>query len=250
MLHDINGIERWSARDLQVLMGYEQWRQVDDVVDRARQAIDASGLDSRDHIAGARKAMPGGRWGSQQVADYRLTRFGAYHVALAADGRKPEVAAAKTYFAVKTREAELAQAPAPDITSPEGILALAEQYVAAAKELVSTKKELAIAAPKAGKWDAFCDSDGLVDMNTAAQALREITGGLGRNKFMDLLRRDDIRFLQVQNPRLPYNAQTDAGRAVVKFVATPAGQWVEQTFFTKKGLDWLVDKLSSKQAAA
>lgn len=250
MLLDHNGQERWSARDLQQLMGYEQWRQFDDVVQRAKTAINSSGLDERDHFAGARKVITGtGRWGKQPVADYRLTRFGAYHVTLAGDSRKPEVAAAKTYFAVKTREAELAQAPAPDVSSPEGILALAQQYVVAAQELVATKKELAIAAPKAGKWDAFCDSDGVIDMNAAAKALTDVTGGLGRTKFMELLRSEEIHFLQIQNRRLPYENHIKAGRAEVKLVQ--AGyQWVEQTFFTAKGLDWLADKLRAAGRSA
>ncbi|MFE5996742.1 phage antirepressor KilAC domain-containing protein [Streptomyces sp. NPDC056454] len=240
---DHYGEECWSARDLQQLMGYEQWRQFDEVVQRAMSAVDTSGMDARDHFAGARKVITGsGRWGKQPVADYRLTRFGAYHVALAGDSRKPEVAAAKTYFAVKTREAELARPPAPDVTSPEGVLALAQRYVVAAQELVTTKKELAIAAPKAGKWDAFCDSDGLIDMGTAAKALTDVTGGLGRTKFMNRLRESDLRFLQVQNPRIPYEVHIQAGRAQVKMVQ--AGyQWVEQTFLTPKGLDWLVDRL-------
>ncbi|MFC8429930.1 phage antirepressor KilAC domain-containing protein [Streptomyces sp. NPDC057253] len=239
MLLDHNGQERWSARDLQVLMGYDQWRQFDDAVQRAKAAINASGMDALDHIAGARKVMAGGRWGKQEVTDYRLTRFGAYHVTLAGDGRKPEVAAAKTYFAVKTREAEIAAQP--DVSSPEGIVVLAERYLAAARELVVTKKELAVAKPKAGKWDAFCDSEGLIDMGAAAKAFTKVTGGLGRTKFMDRLREDDIHFLQVQNPRIPYEIHIQKGRAEVKFV--PAGyKMVEQTFFTPKGMDWLASK--------
>lgn len=249
MLLDHRGEERWSARDLQQLMGYDRWESFDSVITRAQQTITASGLDPLDHFRGATKAMPGGRWGKQTVADYRLTRFGAYHVALAGDGRKPEVAAAKTYFTVKTRAAELAQMPSTDVSSPEGILALAEKYVEAARELVSTKKELAIAAPKAGKWDAFCDSDGLIDMGCAAKALTKLTGGLGRTKFMELLRQEDIHFLQVQNPRLPYQNHVTAGRAEVKLVQ--AGyQWVEQTFFTPKGLDWLTDRLGGEALPA
>ncbi|MGV9988599.1 phage antirepressor KilAC domain-containing protein [Streptomyces olivaceus] len=241
MLLDHNGEERWSARDLQQLMGYDRWEFFDKVVQRATETVNASGLDALDHFRGATKVIKGGRWGSQQVKDYRLTRFGAYHAALAGDGRKPEVAAAKTYFAVKTREAELAVPAVPD--SPEAHLALAQNYLAAATELVAAKKELAIAAPKAGKWDRFCNSDGLIDMNTAAHALTDLTGGLGRTKFMEMLRRDDIRFLQKQNQRLPYQGHEGAGRAVVKFVEAPNGQWVEQTFFTPRGLDWLVDRL-------
>jgi DNA-damage-inducible protein D len=199
-------------------------------------------MEPQDHFATARKVIDGGRWGRQKVNDYRLTRFGAYHVALAGDGRKPEVAAAKTYFAVKTREAEVAQQPETDVTSAEGVLALAERYVAAARDLVATKKELAVAKPKAGKWDAFCNSDGLIDMGTAAKALTAATGGLGRTKFMELLRSEKVHFLQVQNPRIPYEDHIKAGRAEVKFVQS-GYQVFEQTFFTTRGLDWLANKI-------
>ncbi|MEU5974958.1 phage antirepressor KilAC domain-containing protein [Streptomyces sp. NPDC047315] len=249
MLVDHNGEERWSARDLQQLIGYSKWQEFEKVIAKAKLALTNSDLDPRDHFTGARKVIPGGRWGRQEVSDYRLTRFGAYQVALAGDASKPEVALAKTYFTVKTRDAELAQLPSTDVQSAEGILALAEKYVEAARELVSTKKELAIAAPKAGKWDDFCNSEGLIDMAAAAKALTKLTGGLGRTKFMDLLRREEVRFLQVQNPRLPYESHVKAGRAEVKLVE--AGyQWVEQTFLTPKGLDWLADKLRSKGQTA
>jgi DNA-damage-inducible protein D len=241
MLLDHNGQERWSARDVQHLMGYDRWERFEDVIQRAKETISATGLDPLDHFRGAAKVIPGGRWGRQTVTDYRLTRFGAYHVALAGDGRKPEVAAAKTYFTVKTREAELTQQQTADVSSPEGILALAEKYVEAARELVSTKKELAVAKPKANKWDAFCNDEGLIELGVAAKVFSRVTGGLGRTRFMERLRDDDIRFLQVQNPRVPYEVHIQAGRAEVKFV--PANfKMVEQTFLTHRGMDWLANK--------
>lgn len=43
--------------------------------------------------------------GSKQE-DYRLLRLGFYLTAMNGDPRKPEVAAAQSYFAIKTREAE------------------------------------------------------------------------------------------------------------------------------------------------
>lgn len=247
MLHDINGEQRWSARDLQILMGYANWQEFDKVVNRARDGIDSTDMDSRDHFMGAHKVIKGGRWGQQQVADYRLTRFGAYHVALAGDSRKPEVAAAKTYFAVQTRKAEVAAQAAPALPQDyeEALVALLGK-VRESKALAAENKVL---APKAGKWDAFCDSDNLIDMATAAKALTDVTGGLGRTKFMDLLRTDEVHFLQVQNPRIPYQGHIDAGRAKVKLVEA-SFKWVEQTFFTPKGLDWLVDKIGNATAAA
>ncbi|MFJ8801003.1 phage antirepressor KilAC domain-containing protein [Streptomyces sp. NPDC102487] len=223
-------------------MGYDEWRTFNDTVRRAMAAVEASGLDPLVHFVGAVTTTGTGRWGHTKVRDYRLTRFGAYHLAIAGDGRKPEVASAKTYFAVKTREAELAVRP--DVSTPEGVLVLAKQYLAAAEELVTAKKELAVAKPKASKWDAFCDAEGLIDMGSAAKAFHKVTGGLGRTKFMDRLRADDLSFLQVQNRRIPYEVHVQRGRAEVKFV--PAGhKIVEQTFLTPKGMDWLADKLGT-----
>ncbi|MCF3173946.1 phage antirepressor KilAC domain-containing protein [Streptomyces sioyaensis] len=244
-LVDHYGRECWSARDLHKPMGYASWEGFESAINRAIAAAENSGVNPLDHFRGATKVITGGRWGRQSVADFRLTRYACYLVAMNGDPRKPEIASAQTYFAVRTREAEIAQGQGADVSSPEGILVLAEKYVEAARELVQAKRELAIAAPKAGKWDDFCDCDGLIDMATAAKALTQISGGLGRTKFMELLRRDDIRLLQVQNPRLPYECHTKAGRAEVKFVPTPNGRWVEQTFLTPKGLDWLASKLGA-----
>jgi DNA-damage-inducible protein D len=241
MLLDHHGQERWSARDMQVLCGYSKWQEFEKVINKAQLGVSNSGLNPHDHFTGARKVISGGRWGRQEVNDFRLTRFAAYQVALAGDAAKPEIAAAKTYFAVKTREAELAQQQTADVSSPEGILALAEKYVEAARELVSTKKELAVAKPKANKWDAFCNDEGLIELGVAAKVFSRVTGGLGRTRFMERLRDEDIRFLQVQNPRVPYEVHIQAGRAEVKFV--PANfKMVEQTFLTHRGMDWLANK--------
>lgn len=105
-----------------------------------------------------------------------------------------------------------------------------------------------VLAPKAGKWDRFCNSDGLIDMAAAAQAFHHVSGGLGRTKFMQRLRDGDVRFLQVQNRRIPYECHVQKGRAEVKFVETGNGRWVEQTFLTPKGMDWLADKFGMGSA--
>ncbi|MFE9317864.1 phage antirepressor KilAC domain-containing protein [Streptomyces albidoflavus] len=245
MLLDHYGEERWSARDLQVLMGYEQWRRFEEVVERAMETVQAGGLNQHDHFATSGKVMKTGRWGSQQVKDYRLTRFGAYQVALAGDGRKPEVAAAKTYFAVKTREAELAAKP--DVSSAEGVLALAEQYVAAAKELVATKRELAIAAPKAGKWDKFLNADGLCGMTELADLLhtdvRTLTNWLVER---GVFRKQKSHGGGQRN--MPRKAYQDADQFIVK-QETKNGWNFPTAYATAKGIDFVAD-LWEQQAAA
>ncbi|MGW3936429.1 phage antirepressor KilAC domain-containing protein [Streptomyces phaeochromogenes] len=245
MLLDHNGQERWSARDLQQLMGYDQWRRFEEVIERAMETVQASDLNPHDHFATSGKVMDGGRWGRQKVKDYRLTRFGAYHVALAGDGRKPEVAAAKTYFAVKTREAELATTP--DVSSPEGVVVLAERYLAAARELVTTKKELAVAKPKAGKWDAFVNSEGLIGMTAIADMLdmpvKDMT-----NWLVDegIFRKQVSKFGSNQN--MPRRMYQTSGLFEIK-VETNGKVSYEVAYATTQGADFIFDRRQSQSAA-
>ncbi|WP_370145669.1 phage antirepressor KilAC domain-containing protein [Streptacidiphilus sp. EB129] len=127
-------------------------------------------------------------------------------------------------------------------------LELAKDLVAVLEAKEALEAANRVLMPKASKWEALCNSEGLIDMNAAAKAFRDFTGGLGRTKFMDMLRSDDVQFLQVQNPRIPYEQHVKAARAEVKFVR--AGRIVvEQTFFTAKGMDWLADRLGIGTAA-
>jgi DNA-damage-inducible protein D len=245
MLLDHNGQERWSARDLQDLMGYSKWQEFEKVIEKAKMAIRNSDLEPLDHFTGARKVINGGRWGRQEVGDYRLTRFGAYQVALNADAAKPEVALAKTYFAVKAREAELASKP--DLSSPEGVVVLAEQYLAAARELVATKKELAVAKPKAGKWDAFVNSEGLIGMTAIADMLdmpvKDMTNWLvDENVF----RKQVSKFGSNQN--MPRRMYQTSGHFEIK-VETNGKVSYEVAYATTQGADFVFDRWQGRAAA-
>ena len=99
--------EFWSARDLMPMLGYGEWRKFDGAIDRAMATASNSGASVTSHFADARKMVRRPQGGGMEQADYRLTRYACYLVAMNGDPRKPEIAAAQTYFAVKTREAEL-----------------------------------------------------------------------------------------------------------------------------------------------
>ena len=107
--------EYWSARDLQPLLGYSQWRRFEDAVKRAIASCEQSGNNPAHHFAGAGKPITGGKGAVQVVQDYQLSRFACYLIAQNGDPRKPEIAQAQKYFAIQTRRQELSEQLAADI---------------------------------------------------------------------------------------------------------------------------------------
>jgi DNA-damage-inducible protein D len=109
-----HGAEYWSARDLQPLLGYDQWRRFEQAIKRAMDACKESGNEPDDHFAGAGKPITGGKGAVQVVQDYFLSRFACYLIAINGDPRKPEIALAQQYFVVQTRRQEVSDQLAAD----------------------------------------------------------------------------------------------------------------------------------------
>jgi DNA-damage-inducible protein D len=106
--------EYWSARDLQPLLGYTEWRNFNDAVKRAQKSCEASGNPVDYHFVGVNKTIPMPKGASKLVKDYHLSRFACYLIAQNGDPRKPEIAAAQKYFAIQTRKQELSEQLASD----------------------------------------------------------------------------------------------------------------------------------------
>ncbi|ASN72032.1 hypothetical protein 7S2_39 [uncultured Caudovirales phage] len=101
-----DGTEFWSARELQPFMGYSKWQDFQNAIERAKAAAANAGHDAGTLFTQVNQLMDAGNLGPQQRIDYELPRFACYLTFLNGDPRKPEVAAAQAYFAIRTREAE------------------------------------------------------------------------------------------------------------------------------------------------
>jgi DNA-damage-inducible protein D len=110
-----HGAEHWSARDLQPLLGYSQWRRFDDTIKRAIASCEASGNHAANHFADAGKMVSIGSGGQRQLEDKHLSRFACYLIAQNGDPRKPEIAYAQQYFAIQTRRQELSEQAIADM---------------------------------------------------------------------------------------------------------------------------------------
>lgn len=104
-----DGQEFWSARELQKLLGYTKWERFEDAIERAKISCKITGQNPDEQFPDAGKPIISGKGRTQEARDYHLSRFACYLVAMNGDPRKEEIAAAQTYFTVKTREAETAQ---------------------------------------------------------------------------------------------------------------------------------------------
>ena len=105
--YDYKGIECWSARELQAIFGYSEWRNFLKVIDKAKEACTNAGEKISDHFVDINKMVQLGSRAGREIEDIALTRYACYLVAQNGDAAKPAIAFAQTYFAVQTRKQEI-----------------------------------------------------------------------------------------------------------------------------------------------
>lgn len=100
-------LEFWSAREIQGILGYAQWKNFEKVIEKAKAACENAGVEVRNHFAEFGKMVDIGSGVSREINDVALTRYACYLVAQNGDATKSEIAFAQTYFAVQTRRQEI-----------------------------------------------------------------------------------------------------------------------------------------------
>lgn len=163
-----DGQEFWYARELQAVLEYAEWRNFQNVINRAKVAAQNSGFDPNDDFVDVNKIVHAGAT-HKDIGDIMLSRYACYLIVQNADPNKEIVALGQTYFAVKTRQQELIE----DYDE----LSEDQKRLAIRNEMIVHNKSLAEAAQQSG---VISQRDYAIFQNRGYQGLY---GGLGAKEI-------------------------------------------------------------------
>lgn len=105
--YEQEGIEYWLARELQSLLGYTDWRNFLNTINKAKDSCKTTGEAISDHFVDINKMVKIGSGAQRQQDDIMLTRYACYLITQNGDPKKEQIAFAQSYFAIQTRKQEL-----------------------------------------------------------------------------------------------------------------------------------------------
>lgn len=133
------GYEFWFAREFAKVLGYADFGNFGNVIEKAKISCDNAGQNSQEHFGDTTEMIEIANGGQREFPSYRLSRYACYLIAQNGDPRKVEIAKAQTYFAIKTRQKEV-----------EDLLVEDNKRVYLRDEMKEHNKSLASTAKKAG----------------------------------------------------------------------------------------------------
>ena len=123
---DENENEYWYARELQKVLEYNQWRSINELIERAKMACEGSKHNVDSDFAVERKIVEAGAT-TKKIKDYKLSRYACYLIVMNGNPNKKVIALAQTYFAIQTRKQELLESNYEELSEDEKRLMLRDK---------------------------------------------------------------------------------------------------------------------------
>lgn len=133
------GFEFWFAREFAKILGYADFGNFEHVIEKAEVSCRNSRQEPHDHFGDATEMVDIGSGTQREFRSYKLSRYACYLIAQNGDPRKIAIAKAQTYFAIQTRQKEVADSLIED-----------NKRVFLREEMKEHNKNLASAAKQAG----------------------------------------------------------------------------------------------------
>ena len=102
-----DGREYWSARELCAALGYSTWQKFNRVLDKALLVANNRAMDVSEHFNQTVEMVRLGSGTFRKVDNWHLSRMACLMIAENADGKKPQVQAARQYFKEQVPTTEL-----------------------------------------------------------------------------------------------------------------------------------------------
>jgi len=112
------GKEYWSARELQQILEYKEWRLFANVIEKAQIACLQSENNINFHFGVNPKIVKAGVT-TKPIIDYKLSRYACYLIVQNANPNKKVIALGQTYFAVQTRKMEITEKEYAELSEDE-----------------------------------------------------------------------------------------------------------------------------------
>lgn len=211
-----NGATHWREEDLREALGYATEGGLAKAVTKAKQACLSIGMQCEEHLV----LQPNGR--------HLLTRFGCYLVAMNADPKKPEVAAAQAYFAA------LADTFQTHIDHADGIdrSLIRSEISDGQRSLASTAKQHGVI-----RYDFFMNQGYMGMYNMSLKQLCRIKGLPDGKKLFDYMGKAEMAanlFRLTQTDEKIKN-ESIRGQRNLERAAHDVGRTVRQTMMTISG---------------
>ena len=101
------GKDFWSARELATALGYSTWQKFNRVLNKALKVAQTRGMNTGEHFNQLVEMVKLGSGTFREVENFHLSRLACLIIAENADGKKPQVQAARVYFKEQTTITEL-----------------------------------------------------------------------------------------------------------------------------------------------
>ena len=98
---ELEGVECWSAREIQNLLGYSKWENFEKVIQKAKEACKTAGEEIDYHFPDVRKMIALGKGAEKEIDDILLTRYACYLVAKTAIAARRKLPLPKTILQFK-----------------------------------------------------------------------------------------------------------------------------------------------------